>query len=322
MFKRIGLSHACLASLIVGLSLGTVSAQSSMAPLIQGQDAFQVEKLSRNGFDLYYRSLGSGEPVLILSGGPGDDCDYLVPLARQIAKYAHVILLEQRGTGRSIPPHVDKNTISLALYLQDYEALRTHLKLQRWTVLGHSAGGLLAMNYAAAYPDRVHNLILLDTAPIASEFLGAFQDNLLDRLSMEERDQFASVQKSNSPESRATIAELQMEGLFYNRKTGKQLAEEMGNAWHSDVGRLLGSEITSPGYDLRARVKDFASPVLVLNGRQDPMDPLMAYKTSASFKHSTLKFIDRAGHFPWFEQPAKVDEAVRQFMDSNKSAVR
>jgi proline iminopeptidase len=308
-----------LFSLVVGIPSITMRAQHYVPPLIQEQEKFQIEKLSREGFELYYRSLGSGEPILILSGGPGDDCDYLLPAAEQIAKYAHVILLEQRGTGRSIPPHVDKNTISLALYLRDYEALRTHLGLQRWTVLGHSAGGVLAMNYAAAYPERVSKLILLDTVPVASQFLNSFQDNLLDRLSMEEREKFASTQKSDSPESQAALVRLQLEGLFYNRKTGEQLAVELSKAWHSDVGKLLGPEITASGYDLRPQLKNFDSPVLVLNGRQDPMDPLMAYETSAAFKHSTLTFIDRAGHFPWFEEPAKVDGAIHKFLDSRPS---
>jgi hypothetical protein len=58
------------------------------------------------------------------------------------------------------------------------------------------------------------------------------------------------------------------------------------------VGHLLGPEITAPGYDLRPRLKAFDRPVLVLNGRQDPMDPRMAYETSAAFSRSTLLFVD------------------------------
>jgi proline iminopeptidase len=238
-------------------------------------------------------------------------------VASEIAKYAHVILLEQRGTGRSIPPHVDKTTANLALYLEDYEALRTSLNVEQWTVVGHSAGGLLAMNYAAAHPERVKKLILLDTAPVASRLLSAFQDDLLSRLSMAERDRFSSAQKSSSPEDRKTMTELQLERLFYNRTIGEQRAGELSNTWHGDIGRLLGSEITAPGYDLGPRLKAFDSPVLVLNGRQDSMDPWMAYETSVAFKHSTLKYIDRAGHFPWFGQPKEFNQTLRDFLTLN-----
>jgi proline iminopeptidase len=81
---------------------------------------------------------------------------------------------------------------------------------------------------------------------------------------------------------------LEAKGLFFDRKIGEQLAGELSSAWHADVGHLLGPEITAPGYDLRPRLKSFDHPVLVLNGRQDPMDPRMAYETSRAFSHSTL----------------------------------
>ncbi|MGA7158730.1 MAG: alpha/beta hydrolase [Acidobacteriaceae bacterium] len=290
--------------------------QSTQSPLASYEKQFHTEKISRDGFDLYYRSLGVGQPVLILSGGPGDDCDYMLPVAAEIAKHAHAILLEQRGTGRSIPPVVDKTTVNLALYLQDFEALRTHLNIQQWTVVGHSAGGVLAMDYAAAFPDRINKLILLDSAPVAFQYLAAFQDNMLDRLSPEERDQMTKLQNSNSPEDQESMGKLLVDALFFNRKLGDQLVPSLVHARHGNVGYLLGTEITAPGYNLRSRLKNFEGPVLVLNGRQDPMDPLMAYETSAAFKNSTLEFIDRAGHFPWFERPKEFDDAIDGFLQS------
>ncbi len=304
----------CLA--VCATTFGNVHAQNIASPLPGNNHQFQIEKIPRGSFDLYYRSLGSGEPVLILSGGPGDDCDYMLPVASEAAKYARAILLEQRGTGRSLPPHIDKSTMNLALYLEDFESLRAHLNVQRWTVIGHSAGGILAMEYAAAYPERVNKLILLDTAPVAFQYLTAFEDNIFDRLSMEDRGRLLALEKADSPQSRTGVAELEAKGLFFDRKIGDQLASELSTAWHADVGHLLGPEITAPGYDLRPRLKDFDRPVLVLNGRQDPMDPLMAYETSLAFRHATLRFIDRAGHFPWFDQPKEFDRALGDFLTS------
>lgn len=296
--------------------IGNAHGQNTPSPLSHSKDQFQTGKIPRGGFDLYYRSLGEGQAVLLLSGGPGDDCDYLMPVASEIAKYSHAILLEQRGTGRSLPPQVDKSTMNLALSLEDFEALRKHLNVERWTIIGHSAGGILAMDYAAAYPERVDKLILLDSAPVAFEYLTAFEDNLLDRMTLEDRERLATLEKMDSPQSRAEVASLEAKGLFFDRKTGEQLAGELSQAWHADVGHLLGPEITAPGYDLRPRLKDFNRPVLVLHGRQDPMDPWMAYQTSAAFSNSTLHFIDRAGHFPWFDQPKEFNAVLDNFLQS------
>ena len=277
--------------------------------------ALNEQSFSRSGFDLYYRTAGTGNSVLILSGGPGDDCDYMEPVTLEIAKSAEAILLEQRGTGRSIPPVVNRTTINLAIYLDDIEALRTHLRLERWTLVGHSAGGLLAMYYAAAHPDRVDKLVLLDTAPISSEFIRPLQDNILDRLSPDERQRLAALEKLITPDALAETAQIEANALFFDRQIGAEAARQLGHSWHPQIGLLLGSELTpSAGYDLRPRLKAFRRPVLVLNGRQDPMDPLMAFQTSAAFMNSTLRFVLRAGHFPWLEQEKMFDEALESFL--------
>jgi pimeloyl-ACP methyl ester carboxylesterase len=65
-------------------------------------------------------------------------------------------------------------------------------------VIGHSAGGILAMDYAAAFPDRVDKLILLDTVPVAFQYLAAFQDNILDRLSLADRDRLTTLEEARS----------------------------------------------------------------------------------------------------------------------------
>jgi proline iminopeptidase len=87
--------------------------------------------------------------------------------------------------------------MNLARSLEDFEALRVQLKVQRWTVVAHSAGGILAMDHAAAYPDRVDKIVLLDTAPVAFQYLAAFEGNILDRLSPEDRDQLATLEKTD-----------------------------------------------------------------------------------------------------------------------------
>jgi proline iminopeptidase len=241
----------------------------------------------------------------------------MLPVAYEVARHDHAILLEQRGTGRSLPPRVDKSTINLSLALEDIEAVRRHVGAERWTVIGHSAGGILAMKYAAAYPSRIDKLILLDSVPVAFEYLAAFQDNILDRMSPDQRERLASLEKMDSAASREEIAKLQISGLFFDRKIGAQHAEEFSREWHADVGHLLGPEITAPGYDLRPSLKDFDRPVFLLYGRQDPMDPWMASQTSAVFGHATLHFIDRAGHFPWFDQPEDFNMILDNYLQSH-----
>lgn len=153
-------------------------------------------------------------------------------------------------------------------------------------VLGHTLSLRVVaegVDYAVTYPQHVDKLVLLDTVPVASEFLTPLNDNIFDRLSTDERERVMAAPKSASPEAQRDVA-------------------------------LLQATVPPGGYDFRTNLKDFERPVLVLSGRQDPMDPLMASETAAVFKHSTLRFIDRAGHFSWFEQPRQFDTTLNAFL--------
>ena len=75
-----------------------------------------------------------------------------------------LIYYDQRGRGKSAA-HVQPEDVSLASEMQDVESVRAFFRLESAVVLGHSFGGLLAMEYALRHPDRVSHLILMNTAP-------------------------------------------------------------------------------------------------------------------------------------------------------------
>jgi proline iminopeptidase len=286
-------------------------------PLAFGQ--LPQTKVARNGFDLYYREAGTGHPVVLLSGGPGFDCDYLAPVAHELAKSSRAILVELRGTGRSRPQIISRETINVNAYLDDLEALRAHLKLERWTVLGHSTGGVLAMYYAAAHPDRVDSLVLVGSAPVAVEFLDALMDNLMMRLSPERRNALATL---NQPTGNSAVRDRAAEGMkimlpayFFDPAKATKFAALFGaEMLQSDVNQLLSMEMLRPGADLRPQLKDFSRPALLVYGRQDPLDARVAYETHLALKNSRLEFINRCGHFPWVEQPEQFYKIVEEFL--------
>ena len=168
-----------LATALVALALLSMNHSAGAADPREG-------KIARPGFDLHYRLFGQGKPLLVLSGGPGFDCDYVEPVARELAASNMTILVELRGTGRSRPPEINRQTVSLQLYLGDLEALRESLKLDRWTVLGHSAGANLGMNYAMAFPARVEALVLLNSGPVRHSLLEKMMAGIFLRLTPEQ----------------------------------------------------------------------------------------------------------------------------------------
>jgi len=275
-------------------------------------------KIPRDGFDLWYRTYGTGRPVLVLSGGPGIDCDYMEPVAQALAKANQAALVEQRGTGRSGPPVVNAETVSVKACLADLEALRDHLKVERWTVMGHSAGGTLGLFYAAAHPASVEALVLVSAGHVVYEADNAVTDNAFMRLCPPERQQLEELGRSTAgtPDERiAARLKIMTPGYFFDRDKAAGLVAAMKpESFHADTMRLLMRDMLYPGMDLRPALKDFARPTLVIAGRQDPLDPKVQYEIHLALKGSTLDLIPRCGHFPWVEQPERFYEAVDRLL--------
>lgn len=120
-----------------------------------------------DGNEIYWEMSGNpvGKPLLYLHGGPGSS---LGPggYRRRADPSRHLIVgLDQRGCGRSRPLVTDalgdlhRNTT--ATLIEDLEALREHLGIDRWLVTGVSWGCTLALAYAQAHPDRVTEMVLV-----------------------------------------------------------------------------------------------------------------------------------------------------------------
>ena len=136
---------------------------------------FNTGRLARDGHELYFEECGkpSGQPILFLHGGPGAG---IAPSHRRLFNpdRFRCVLFDQRGSGKSRPfASVESNTTELLI--DDIEALRKHLGIEKFIVLGGSWGSTLALAYAIAYPEHVESLILrgvfLGTADEVSWFL-------------------------------------------------------------------------------------------------------------------------------------------------------
>ncbi len=112
------------------------------------------------GHNLYWEQSGNpdGVPILLLHGGPGAGT---TPTHRRFFNPNHyrIILLDQRGCGRSTPLGSLENNTAAHL-IDDVETLRQHLQIDRWHLFGGSWGSTLALLYAIQYPQHCRSLIL------------------------------------------------------------------------------------------------------------------------------------------------------------------
>ena len=170
-------------------------------------------KVTRGGIDLFYRILGpaTGDYVLILSGGPGEDIHSMQGVADELGNKYRCIMWEQRGTGRSKLPRYDSSTISLNAYMEDIEALRQQLHTDKLIVVGNSWGMILGLAYAGTHPDAMRAVVTLGSGPITFEYLGVFSDNQTARLGaceLEVRDFWRDPAREAANSDRAAFERL------------------------------------------------------------------------------------------------------------------
>ena len=130
-------------------------------PLYPATEPFDAQEIDvQGGHRIYFEQCGSakGVPVVVLHGGPGGGCSPAMRRYFDPATY-RVVLLDQRGCGRSAPRgSVDNNTTWDLV--SDIERIRELLGIERWIVFGGSWGAALALIYAEKHPDRIAHLVL------------------------------------------------------------------------------------------------------------------------------------------------------------------
>lgn len=277
---------------------------------------------SHDGTTLHYDVVGKGDPVLLLSGGPGFSPDYLRPIAEKLGDRHRFVLLHQRGTGKSAVEKYDASAISLKNLTGDVEALRQELKAERLVLAGHSFGGILSMMYAREHPERVAALALIDSGGPTLAWAMKFNANLESRFSEEDKALIAKWsdperKKENHARAVLEITKAKTPAYFADRAKARLLMEGLDETSFNDaMFRAVVPQMMT--LDLRAGLEKVKAPVLVLHGRQDPLET--GEEVHQTFPGSKLVWIDGAGHFPWLEQPDAFFAALGGFLQGLRSS--
>ena len=277
-------------------------------------------KVTRDGVDLFYKIVGptSGDYVLVLSGGPGEDIHSMQGIADELGNRYRCIMWEQRGTGRSKLPKYDASTVNLSAYIEDIEALRKQLHAEKFVVVGNSWGMILGLAYAGAHPDAIRSVITIGSGPITFDYLGVFSDNQIARLGaceLEAREVWKDPAREAADPDRASFERLRIAAVayFFDRKKALQMQAELDP---KDFNfRVPPAFLSAEGkYDFRQKLKTITAPVLLLQGRQDIAGEANILEAHSLIKNSSVAFIDKCGHMPWLEQPEQTWKIVNDFL--------
>lgn len=304
-----------------------------------GTDHRVGQRLTSHGLYTDVRGDAGAPALLFLHGGPGQGChDFMAIQGDLLGRSVRLIGIDQRGVDRSAPMPEGAG-LTVAGLVEDCEAVRQALGIERWAVAGQSFGGRLALRYAAAYPGHISAVIfenpVWDMAassraalrPIAAmlaergkteaaqaalaaagsggQSLGALREAYLAALSAlgEQREWFFVP----SADTRARLAEVR---AAHELPAGS--AGDEGSTRHH-LAMLADPASQEPVQHLLAGLQ---VPLLLIVGGHDPLTSPEQREAFRSAPRGQVLEVPAAGHFVHADDPLQYASAVSGFVRS------
>lgn len=273
---------------------------------------------------LYVREFGEGdETVVMLHGGWGAEHSGLVDAVRDLEREYRFVLYDQRGSLRSPAPD---DSITYDRFVEDLEALRAELGLERMNIVAHSMGAVLAGAYAAKYPARIQRLVLIAPAYLKNPLPD--EDRALKHQGYEASQKFAArpevksemerygLDRTDPPlSSREETARYRIDlarRMLFDVKKWRHLTGGRAT-FNRRVGGIIEPTYPAGGWDFFANFRQGGYPVTIMAGDHDFVDfgtPLLS-KWTAGLANVQLKVIENAGHLIWIDQERAFSRELR-----------
>lgn len=273
-----------------------------------------------HGYRRAYRMMGSG-PAMLLLHGLGCDSSTWSSVMPTLAKHYTVIAPDLLGHGDSDKPNAD---YSLGGYANGMRDLLTILGIDKVTVVGHSLGGGIAMQFAYQYPERTERVCLVSTGGLGPEVTPLIR--------------FLTVPGSGAVIGAATIRPLRpivSRSLHALSRIGLPLTRDLDevsdiyvNLADPDMRRAV-RRVTSHVLNWRGQYVTMTDraylarlmPMLVIWGKQDAVIPVSHAGTARSYAaNAEVYVLDKSGHFPHKDHPEEFCRLVTEFVDATEPA--
>ncbi len=250
--------------------------------------------------------LGSKRPVmLMLPGGPGGNHTVYDAIKTSLSKYADLVLIDPRGCGLSSPS--EARFCKMEESVNDIEALREALGIEKFILFGGSYGAMVSLCYAIKYAKNLQGLILVAGAPSGDCFNTALET--LKKIGTEE--QVALTEKSFA----GKIESIQEKERYYSIMRNIYLAKNKEDMKVDQkniptIGKKLpyflelsnfGHTAIFPNYNVVNDLHKITTPTLLLAGEKDWINNVKyAYQMHELIPDSELVVFPNAGHFIWY----------------------
>ncbi len=242
---------------------------------------------------------GNGPPLIFLAG-LGLDLTVWNPLAALLKDRFTCLLVDNRGSGKSDAP---AGPYTIEEMSEDTIGLARSLRMDRFAVVGHSMGGLIALQLAADFPEAISGLLLLSTARGGrSDALGSTPDAI------------AAMGRTKGPVEeivRETLAVCVCEDFYTDRRDDFEtlVAERIERR---ATGRGMAGQRAACGrFNFRSRLNEISCPCTVVHGSEDRVaSPDKGKQLAKGIRGARLVVLDGVGHMPQWEATEQLAEII------------
>lgn len=279
-----------------------------------------------DGYRTWYRVRGdrtAGKiPLLCLHGGPGASSDYFEPLEVLAETGRQVVVYDQQGGGNSDVPE-DPSIHTIPRFIGEVDVIRRALDLEKVHILGHSWGGMLAMEYALTQPAGLASLILANTGASAPQWavetrrlVAGLPPEIRQAVSKHEAartfdsEEYQEAQREFSRRHLSRRIEPRPDCLRrMNEKFGLRVYNHM---WGPSEFYITG---TLKDWDITDRLPEIHVPTLIISGRYDEATPAIAETLQRGIPGSEWVLFEKSGHFPQLEETERYLEVLKKFLE-------
>ena len=279
-----------------------------------------------------YEVIGEGEPLLYFPGGPGEGAALLRDDAALLQDRFAVHLIDPHGSGGSTPPS-DPSEYDHIGHARFYDEVRQALGLERPSVMGFSFGSMVALTYAALFPEVAARCIAISARAVGEAQQGAEAEAEMERMLARHKDapwyESARATWDNWTEralaatDAAEIEAMMAEVLpLYTAHPERPGVRRLIERWRREAeGDLAATKAWEGGLyqtiDLRPLLSDVRCPTLLLVGELDLIcGPAHSGAIMEAIPHAEVVTVPDSGHFIPGEAPDAFREAVLAFCNA------
>lgn len=258
---------------------------------------------------VWYQTVGEGEPLLLLHGGPGATSTYLEALMALADSGYQVIRYDQLGSGQSDQPD-DTSLWSVDHFVKEVDVVRAALGFDQMHLLGQSWGSFLALEYALRYPQHLRTVTLYSGAASTMQCFDGMNTlrHQLPAETVATMARYEAAEDYDNPDYLAAVQILLDRHLCRVQPWPDELARSMENMGTAVYNTMWGpNEFTLTGtlesWDRRDHLGEIETPTLIVCGRYDEVIPACSETMHDGIRNSRLQIFENASHLCHMEEP-------------------